>query len=304
MKKSLNKTGLSLSQAQSVSNLCNQESREIDNKISIINNFSKSLEHNSKTLIQVKGNKIPDNIEELLLTKAKLHATQAFLMENIKLKDELLNEAKNRTFIPTNEFPEFPNLKKFEVKSLVNESYGWSQLTNNEYNEFLENESMASHIGQFIHKGGKLDVLRKELPNIPALEWVEINKDTKTPISIEIHHDGDNLLTLHNELASLHRKFEQKVNYFKAKVKNIVTEKNAEISKSNADEQNKINAENSKLLNEYTTAKSIIQDKILEEQQIFEQSRQNEIKELASLRIEVDPRFKEIVDKFLVESTD
>jgi hypothetical protein len=304
MKKSLSKTGLSLSQAQSVSNLCNQESREIDNKISIINNFSKSLEHNGKTLIQINGNKIPDGIKDLLLTKAKLHATQAFLMENIKLKDELLNEAKNRSFIPTNEFPDYPTLNRFDVKPLVGESYGWSQLTNNEYNEFLENESMASHIGQFIHKNGKLDVLRKELPNIPTLEWVEINKDTKTPIVIEIHHDGDKLLTLHNELASLHRGFEQKVNYFKAKVKNIVTEKNAEISKSNADEQNKINAENSKLLNEYNIIKSIVQDKILEEQQIFEQNRQNEIKELASLRIDVDARFKEIVNKFLVESTD
>lgn len=304
MRKSLSKTGLSLSQAQSVSNLCNQESREIDNKISIINNFSKSLEYNNRTLVQVKGNKIPDGIKDLLLTKSKLHATQAFLMENIKLKDELLNEAKNRSFVSKIELPEYPELHRFNPKSLVNESYGWLQLSNSEYNEFLENESMASHIGQFIHKGGKLDVLRKELPNIPTLEWVEINKDTKTPITIDIHHDGDKLLTLHNELASLHRAYEQKVNYFKAKVKNIVTEKNAEISKSNADEQNKINAENSKLLNEYNTNKSIIMDKILEEQQIFEQNRQNEIKELSALRIDVDARFKETVDKFLVESAD
>ena len=42
-KHSLSSKGLSLSQAQSISNLCNQRSREITSKLNIVNNFSKVL---------------------------------------------------------------------------------------------------------------------------------------------------------------------------------------------------------------------------------------------------------------------
>ena len=40
MKHSLATTGLSLSQAQSVSNLCNQRVRDIKDRLSVINNAS------------------------------------------------------------------------------------------------------------------------------------------------------------------------------------------------------------------------------------------------------------------------
>ncbi len=40
------------------------------------------------------------------------------------------------------------------------------------------------------------------------------------------------------ELAAKHREFEQRVNYFKAMVKNLVTTRNAQIAKHNADIQN------------------------------------------------------------------
>jgi hypothetical protein len=116
----------------------------------------------------------------------------------------------------------------------VNEKWGWDQLTVAEYNEFLEAEAFAAHIGQFIHKGGKLDQLRAELPTIKTLEFMEIETGKKTPMTISVHHKADDLMELHEELAGLHRGYEQKVNYFKAKVKNAVTAENARIAKENA----------------------------------------------------------------------
>lgn len=50
--------GLSMSQAQSISNLCNQRAEEINQDISIINNFSKSIRIDDEHIIQ-KGNPIP-----------------------------------------------------------------------------------------------------------------------------------------------------------------------------------------------------------------------------------------------------
>jgi hypothetical protein len=46
----------------------------------------------SDTYVETNGNPIPTNVVELLTEKARLSATQAFLMENIKAKDELINE--------------------------------------------------------------------------------------------------------------------------------------------------------------------------------------------------------------------
>ena len=62
MKNSLSKTGLSLSQAQSISNLCNQTARDIQNQIDSINNVSKSLTIGDKTYTETVGNPIPVNI--------------------------------------------------------------------------------------------------------------------------------------------------------------------------------------------------------------------------------------------------
>ena len=89
MRNSLNTTGLSLSQAQSISNLCFQRTQDISSNLSVINNAEKTLKIGNETYIETVGNKIPANVVELLLEKALLHATQAFLMENIKAKDSL-----------------------------------------------------------------------------------------------------------------------------------------------------------------------------------------------------------------------
>jgi hypothetical protein len=63
-----------------------------------------------------------------------------------------------------------------------------------------------------------LEKLRNELPTMKTLEWIKVRKGDD---SIK----GDStpqLLDLHETLAGEHR-YEQKVNYIKAKIKNMVT---------------------------------------------------------------------------------
>ena len=70
MKKlSLSKTGLSLSQAQSVSNLCYQKSQEIANQLAVINNSEKTLTIGSEIYFETVGNPIPKNVVELVIEK-------------------------------------------------------------------------------------------------------------------------------------------------------------------------------------------------------------------------------------------
>ncbi|CAB4125817.1 hypothetical protein UFOVP54_241 [uncultured Caudovirales phage] len=299
MKNSLAAKGLSMSQAASISNLCNQRSKDITAQLADINNVSKELVIGEETYTEVKGNPIPQNVVELLTAKARLSATQAFLMENIKAKDELINKIKYEGF----EYDVAPPIRSQTISETlpneVDEDFGWDTLTAAEYNEFIEAEAYASHIGQFIHKGGKLDRLRAELPTIKTLEFMEIEVGKKTPMKITVHHTPAQLLTIHEELAALHRGYEQKVNYFKSKIKNAVTSTNAAVQKARGDIQARVNQQNLELANEYKLA----YDKWLADQRKaqheFEEKRQGKIQDAVNLKIEVAERFQPVVDEFL-----
>ncbi|MFW6246765.1 MAG: hypothetical protein ACOC22_01120 [bacterium] len=294
--------GLSLSQAQSISNLCNQRTVEINKKFDSVNNYGKSIELNGKQRILANSKPLPENTIELLGEKAKLHACQAFLMENIKTKDLLLKEAKTAVAdISGIEVPEKPKLSSPVDGSLaeVDEAWGWNQLPIGEINEYLEAEAYAAHVGQFIHKGSILDELRRTLPNIPAIEWITVKDGEKTPVDINIHHNADELMELHEELAGLHRKFEQRVNYFKAKVKNLVTAENARIAEHNNEIANEVAKQNALLQAKYDKEFAAYQDEVRKIRTDFEKQRQKRIAEIASMRIGVDARFQEVVDMFL-----
>lgn len=297
--KNLSDKGLSLSQAQSISNMCFQRTQDIANSISIINNAEKSVKIGNETYVETVGNKIPSNIVELLLEKALLHATQAFLMENIKAKDSKIKELKAEKLFYGVERPEQPILLDWDLIDTVDEAWGWKQLTNIEYNEYLEAEAYASHIGQFIHKDSKLDRLRKEVSNIKPLEWMHLEEGKKTPLVVNVHHTADELLEIHNKLAVLHRNYEQRVNYFKAKVKNLVTEENARIARINADEASRITGLNDALRNRYKAQFDSWSEARIKAEQEFEVSRENTIKLVAALRIEVDSRFQPVIDNYL-----
>ena len=299
MKNSLASKGLSMSQAQSISNLCNQRSKDITAQLADINNVSKELVIGSETYTEVKGNPVPQDVVKLLTAKARLSATQAFLMENIKAKDELISKIKYEGFEYGVEAPIRPTTISETLPNEVDEDFGWDTLTAAEYNEFIEAEAYASHIGQFIHKGGKLDRLRAELPTIKTLEFMEIEVGKKTPMKITVHHTPAQLLTIHEELAALHRGYEQKVNYFKSKIKNAVTSTNAAVQKARGDIQARVNQQNLELSNEYKLA----YDKWLADQRKaqheFEEKRQGKIQDAVNLKIEVAERFQDVVDEFL-----
>ena len=300
MKNSLASKGLSMSQAQSISNLCNQRSKDITAQLADINNVSKVLKIGEETYTETQGNPIPTNVVELLTAKARLSATQAFLMENIKAKDELINEIKYEGFKYDVEAPIRPTTISETLPSEVDADFGMDQLTTAEYNEYLEAEAYASHIGQFIHKGGKLDRLRAELPTIKTLEFMDnIEAGKRTPLKISVHHTPAQLLTIHEELAALHRGYEQKVNYFKSKAKNAVTTENARIQKERGEIQARVNQQNSDLSNAYKLAYEQWTAEQRKAQHEFEEKRQGRIQDAVNLKIEVAERFQDVVDEFL-----
>jgi len=294
------KSGLSMSQAQSISNLCNQRVMELNSLLNGVNNASKSVKINGEMHTIVAGNPLPENVTALLLEKSRLSACQAFLMENIKAKDARINQVKNaKKDISDVQYPAYPTLKEEDDLPSVNEDWGWEQLTRSEINEYLEAEAYAAHIGQFIHSGCPLDKLRKELPVIPAIEWMTVTEGTKSPVTITTHHKSEQLMQIHESLAAKHRAYEQKVNYFKSKVKNLVTEENSRIASVNKTAQANTEASNNELMVQYQKDSRAVQEKVRTMQTQFEIDRQDSISKLVALKIGVDARFQPVIDMFL-----
>jgi len=299
MKNSLSNTGLSLSQAQSISNLCYQRGTEINNNLSGINNATRTVRIGTETFEETVGKPMPTNVIVLLLEKSQLHATQAFLMTNIKAKDEMIKSIQQREFSSDIQAPVRELFVHANLKSKVDETWGWSQLSVAETCEFLEQEAFSAHVGQFIHKDSILDKLRRQLPNIKSLEWITIKDGEKTPLIIKTHHTSDQLLDLHEELATLHRGYEMRVNYFKAKVKNLVTDQNAKIAKENAIEQDEVNGKNLLINVAYEKAMKEVDGIVRKLVHEFEVIKEQDIRATAALRISVDPRFQETVNRYL-----
>lgn len=288
-----------MTQAQAVANFCHQRCKDIDAQLQGVNNASKILEWNGKDYTQVKAKPLPTNFVHLLDQKGKYHATQAFLMENIRLKGNMLEEIQGRQFVFDLPKPEPFDMDQPVRLRDVSESWGWNQLTTSQYNEYLEAEAMASHIGQFIHKDGKLTNLRRELDDIPSLEWFSVETGKRVPVQITTHHTAEDLLNAHEELAGAHRKWEQRVNYFKAKVKNLVSDENARRASENSKVMEKHYNSYSELQAAYEGVLRIWNDKKQKASEDFEVERNKDTKLASSLRIQVDGRFKPTVDEAL-----
>ena len=292
--------GLSMSQAQSISNLCNQNAQEIQRELDSYNNCSKSITVAGQVYSLQDGVPMPDNILDLLKNKGDLHACQAFLMESIKSKDAELSRLKySQPDLSHLVKPERELIDDYEVEYGVEESWGWTQLSDAEYAEYLQAEALASHLGQFIHKSGKLTQLRKELPNTPSIEWFEVEDGKKTPVKVTKHHLAPVLMSVHEQIAAEHRVYEQRVNYYKAKVKNLVSDENARIQRVNADKAAEFLKLEKEAHEKYQLAMDAYNGEILRLTMEFNSQRELDIKAAAALRINVDPRFQHVIDMFI-----
>ena len=294
--------GLSMSQAQSISNLVYQESREIDSKLKAINNCSKVVDIEGKSYTKVRGNKIPEDVVALITKKGELHALQAYLMSALKAKEALLEEVKNREFVYDVPEPEFDYSKQMSYAPIerVSTEYGWDSLTEEELLEFTVAEAMAAHIGKFIHDNGILTKLREELPTLESLEFISIKAGEQIPLSVIIHHTPEQLFEIHKTLAEKHREFESKVNYYKAKIKNLVNDKNMEIAAANSAKANDVKVFNAVLKEEYSNSLSKYNLEKAQELALF-QKRNLQLKaQYASLKIVIPDYFRKTISDYVV----
>ena len=300
--KQLAKNGLSMTDAQSISNAVNQACVEVENTINNFNVVSKTIKIDGESFDIQEANPIAD-IYDLLKTKSKLHGVQAWLMEALTSKKELMDAIREERFdlgsftMPTREVIEEPN-----CLPLVGEEFGKSQLSSAELAEFLEQEAIASHYGKVIHKRGKLTSLRSQLAKHNALEWEVIEDGKRTPVRCKPHHNSQELLDIHNRLSDIWTRANKRVNYFNSKIKSLTNDESVRITNLNA----KLKNDYASLLNtvnsNYQIEISNYNAKVDTARSEFESQQLLKLKDAAALKIVVDPRFKDIIDEYQVSN--
>lgn len=295
----LTNNGMSMTQVQTLSNLLNQRCEDINSVLDNLNNFSRKIVYNGEELEETQAHTIPSDIMDILLEKCELHACQAFLMECVKAKESMLTEIKNSTYVPEDLIiPTPPKFEQGVIEPYANETWGFNQLSDEDIAKYTYDDTVATHYGKFFHKNSPLDRLRKELPTLKSLDWFQVSEEQKIPVKIYIHNKQDDLLALHTSVATKHREHEKDVNYIKAKVKNMVSEKNAEINKNNALKIAEINAVNDKLRNDYNSKLEEYNGLYNIRTKEFESNKELKLKNIAALRINCPSTFQPIINKY------
>jgi len=231
--KFLDTKGLTTAEANYTANIVKELCERISNDIKQLSLFKGTLNFQGKQAEYNKVHKV-ENLEEKCLEEGNLYALSAWLREAIKAKEALLKQVENDNF----DISLLNEVNYGKSTSLLTEDEVKYSLPINELAEYLAYEAKAAHIGKKVHPNGIFEQWFNEIKNTPKVQITEINKDYIVEFDQVV--DEKDLYQIYLTLQKEYREAEQKVNYYKAKVKNLLNEKNQEINQKNRALQDKL----------------------------------------------------------------
>ena len=231
--KFLDTKGLTTAEANYTANIVKELCERISNDIKQLSLFKGTLNFQGKQAEYNKVHKV-ENLEEKCLEEGNLYALSAWLREAIKAKEALLKQVENDNF----DISLLNEVNYGKSTSLLTEDEVKYSLPINELAEYLAYEAKAAHIGKKVHPNGIFEQWFNEIKNTPKVQITEINKDYIVEFDQVV--DEKDLYQIYFTLQKEYREAEQKVNYYKAKVKNLLNEKNQEINQKNRALQDKL----------------------------------------------------------------
>ena len=231
--KFLDTKGLTTAEANYTANIIKELCERISNEIKQLTLFKGTLNFQGK---QTEYNKVykVENLEEKCLEEGNLYALSAWLREAIKAKEALLKQVENDNF----DISLLNEVNYGKTTNLLTEDEVKYSLPINELAEYLAYEAKAAHIGKKVHPNGIFEQWFNMIKNTPKVQINEINKDYIVEFDQVV--DEKDLYQTYFTLQKEYREAEQKVNYYKAKVKNLLNERNQEINQKNRALQDKL----------------------------------------------------------------
>ena len=282
----LGEKGLSLSEAQSFSNIINQRVVTALSTLDRIGAYNETFGYGDKTVAITKNIHLKkDDITERLLKISEYRYAQAFLMEAIKEKAALLQIDE------TVDISDFKYEREGELNNLIEKLIATQREANNilrekplshketldydKYKDYLYHESVASSIGKFINADGHLTSIRKLAEQKYDIQFTTVEDGKKIAIDVNPLYTPEELLEIHEHLALEHNKSEKRVNYYKANYENYV-------SSFHIDQKTRY----AEKMQEWSKLKKEVENLQAESQQLKDAFENNKRKELIQLRSE------------------
>jgi hypothetical protein len=276
--KFLDKQGLTLAEANYTANIIKELCEKIANEISRMSLFSSKLIFNGQEKTFNKEYKV-DNLETKCMEEGNLYALSAWLREAIKEKNRLLEQTEYDTFgFIFKVLPAVPALLPTPTEEDIKKELSVSELS-----EFLACEAKAAHLGKKVHPNGVFDKWFKDLKNTPPIQIHPENKDYVIYLTQLVFEED--LYKIYFNLQKEYREAESKVNYYKAKIKNLLSDKIREVNNINSETRKAYQEEVDKLNTENHTIRLEIHNKKLEK-----------AKELSELKIIIPNSLQKTMD--------
>lgn len=267
--------GLTSSEANHITNIVKELVKNIDQKSFVL--YTSKIKNGGGTmpLDEFKRNEDwVDNVKKVGL----LFSLSAFLKTAVKLKESKMDEERNKKFV--HNVP-YPTLKETSQRLDTSFETYLQTLNIKDLNEYLTNESIASHIGKFVHN---FDEVRDASVNFQPTSFRQINNEVVTIINERLY-THEELLSGFFDLQKSHREAEKVVNYYKAKHKDWVKE----IETKYLSDVQEVNFYNNSLINSYNSS---VENARIE----FEKEKQAKIQEFSKLKIEIPNNLQETLD--------
>lgn len=167
-----------------------------------------------------------------------LNSLAAWLRVGVKSKETGLTVLQNIDPDFIEDGPEFEKLKRPEQDEVWKEQFGpdhaLAELNIRERAEFLSLNSKAAAIGMGIHNNGPVSKAKQDVVEFKPTRMEEvrgINGPEAWPVTCTKEMEREDVAKIYFQLQNKHREIENKLNFYRAKLKNIEVQKNVDIDK-------------------------------------------------------------------------
>lgn len=277
----LDKKGLTSSEASHIANFLKEQVKKID---ITPQNFkvSKAVGIRGTAEMPLDSNVAIQDWKELLLKKSEYYSLSAWLKEAIKHKEWLLLDARTNYF----DISTVKDLKEVPA-SPTKKSVGWedffrTELSIKEQSEYLAQESLASHVGGFIHN---FDTVRQKINTFVPTSFHALSDTETMTVMNTLLYNTEKLYKNVEELQGIHREAEKIINYWKAKHKEWVADQDRAYQNALIEYRRNVST--------ITSDNNAVSQK---EQSEFENKKTNKIQEIAALRIVIPVALQHILN--------
>lgn len=306
--------GESMSDAQNMKGKCTQVAEDVLSHVDSVGPVKETITFDGKSVsLKAPKNLTASEIGSLVGKDAEANALNGWYARAIEAKNHIMENIRNSPFVKFLEGEEKVKSESYDVKfemdrpmmNTYTEDDILGEWSANEMADFLIKEQYCATVGKLIHKNGKLhQIYNTPLTSTARFQELADGAGRKAyPVEVTPVYEGEALTEIKNMYLAKHdehREVEKKVNWYKAKLHNELSAKNAEAHKMYAEELDKYETARAEYQEKYDAFLRTVRNENNSLRAICEARREKLLNEASALKIFI-PEVLRPIKKFVQE---